>query len=142
MACVDEQFSIGTLSDLTGVTTETIRYYERKGLIPHPPRTPSGHRSYSSEHLKRLTFVRRSRQLGFSLQEIRGLLDTVYGGSYTCDEIRARTITHVRDVQQRIAELRRMEAALMEISAQCAGGPTQQCPIIDALFDLRAASSG
>jgi len=141
MSSLDQHFGIGTLSDRTGVTPETIRYYERKGLIPSPPRTAKGHRSYGLEHLKRLTFIRRSRQLGFSMQEIRGLLDLVDDQSYTCDEVRERTMSHVQDVRQKIADLRRMEAMLMDISAQCTGGPTPACPIIDALFDLSATAS-
>ncbi len=78
-----QHFGIGALSTRTGVNIETIRYYEREGLLPHPPRTAGGHRSYSEDHLKRLTFIRRSRELGFSIAEIRGLLALVDGGSYT-----------------------------------------------------------
>jgi MerR family mercuric resistance operon transcriptional regulator len=84
---------IGGLSKLTGVKIETIRYYERQKLLVDPPRSEGGHRCYNEDHLKRLTFIRRSRQLGFSMEEIRELLILVEGGMYTCGEVNALTRT-------------------------------------------------
>ena len=127
---------IGVLSEQTGVKIETIRYYEREGLLPSPPRTSGGHRSYSEDHLKRLTFIRRSRELGFSMAEIRELLALVDGGSYTCGEIKALTLDHARSVRSKITDLQRMEKMLVEIASGCAGGTVPDCPIIDALLDL------
>ena len=89
-----QHFGIGALSAQTGVIIETIRYYEHEGLMPAPPRTAGGHRSYSEDHLKRLTFIRRCRELGFSMAEIRGLLALVDGGSYTIASRDRRLIHH------------------------------------------------
>ena len=133
-------FGIGVLSEQTGVNIETIRYYEREGLLPHPPRTAGGHRSFSEDHLKRLTFIRRSRELGFSLAEIRVLLALVDGGSYTCGEIKALTLEHAESVRSKISDLRRIKRILLDISSQCEGGAVPECPIIDALLDLKTAA--
>ena len=133
-------FGIGALSAETGVKIETIRYYEREGLLPHPPRTAGGHRSFSEDHLKRLTFIRRSRELGFSLAEIRVLLALVDGGSYTCGEIKALTLEHAESVRTKISDLRRIKRILLDISSQCEGGAVPECPIIDALLDLKTAA--
>ena len=80
-------YSIGQLAERTSVNLETIRYYERIGLMPAPPRTEGGHRVYDRNHLKRLGLIRRSRELGFSIEEIRALLRLVDGGDYTCAEV-------------------------------------------------------
>ncbi len=133
-------FGIGVLSEQTGVNIETIRYYEREGLLPHPPRTAGGHRSFSEDHLKRLTFIRRSRELGFSLAEIRVLLALVDGGSYTCGEIKALTLEHAESVRSKISDLRRIKRILLDISSRCEGGAVPECPIIDALLDLKTAA--
>ncbi len=130
-------FGIGVLSEQTGVNIETIRYYEREGLLPHPPRTAGGHRSFSEDHLKRLTFIRRSRELGFSLAEIRVLLALVDGGSYTCGEVKALTLEHAESVRSKISDLRRIKRILLDISSRCEGGAVPECPIIDALLDLK-----
>lgn len=131
-----QHFGIGVLSDRTGVNIETIRYYEREGLLPDPPRTAGGHRSYGEDHLKRLTFIRRSRELGFSMAEIRDLLALVDGGSYTCGEVKALTIDHAKNVREKIVDLQRMEKMLDAISSQCEGGSIPECPIIDALLEV------
>ncbi len=128
-----KRLGIGALSELSGVNIETIRYYERAGLLPAPPRTAGGHRSYSSDHFKRLTFIRRSRRLGFSTDEVRGLLSLVNSGSYTCGEVHALTMKHLDDVRRKIADLRRMEKSLVEISSACEGGAAPECPIIETL---------
>ena len=126
--------TIGGLSKGTGCNIETIRYYERIGLMPTPPRSQGGHRLYDEEHLKRLTFVRRSRELGFTLKEVRDLLRLVDGGSYTCAEVRTLTLDHAGEVRRKIEDLRKLEDVLKEMAAQCEGGEVPQCPIIDALF--------
>ena len=127
--------TIGTLSKLTGCNIETIRYYERIGLLPAPPRTEGGHRSYGEVHTKRLTFIRRSRELGFTIQEVRELLGLVDGEHCTCDEVQAMTLGHLADVKQKMADLRRLERVLKNMAAQCSGGKVPECPIIDALFE-------
>ncbi len=135
---IPKHFGIGTLSEQTGVKIETIRYYEREGLMPAPPRTAGGHRSYTEDHLKRLTFIRRSRELGFSMKEVRDLLGLIDGGTYTCREVKHLTLEHAEVVRMKITDLRRLEKLLLEISSQCEGGEVPECPIIDALFDPRA----
>lgn len=129
-----KQTTIGWLSGQTGCNIETIRYYERIGLMPAPPRTEGGHRLYDEEHARRLTFIRRSRELGFTLEDVRGLLGLVDGGNYTCSEVKALTLGHRREVREKIADLRRLERTLGQISAQCEGGSIPDCPIIDALL--------
>jgi len=130
----DRDVGIGALSRATGVNIETVRYYERIGILPPPPRSAGGHRLYGVEHMKRLAFVRRSRELGFSLQEVRGLLGLVDGGAGTCDQVKTVTLDHLDDVRRRIADLRRMERVLRGMAATCEGGAIPDCPIIDTLF--------
>ena len=125
---------IGTLAEHTGCNKETIRYYEKIGLLPSPPRSNGGRRLYTEDHLKRLTFIRRSRQLGFHLDEIRELLNLVDGGSYTCDEVKELTLTHADEVERKIEDLQKMSSVLREITSKCAGGKVPECPIIDVLF--------
>ncbi|MEC4681621.1 MAG: helix-turn-helix domain-containing protein [Nitrospirota bacterium] len=127
--------TIGGLSKQTGCNIETIRYYERIGLLPKPPRTEGGHRLYEREQIKRLVFIRRSRELGFSLDEIRTLLRLVDGKRYTCQEVKALTEEHLGDIKKKIADLKKLQKTLGEISAQCQGGQVPKCPIIDALFE-------
>ena len=125
---------IGELSRHTGCNIETIRYYERIGLLPPPPRTEGGHRLYADEHLKRLTFIRRSRELGFTLREVRGLLELVDGGDFTCEEVRVLTLEHLSEVRQKVADLRKLERVLKTMAAQCSGGNVPECPIVEALY--------
>ena len=127
--------TIGGLSKQTGCHIETIRYYERIGILSKPPRTEGGHRLYEREQIKRLVFVRRSRELGFSLEEIRTLLRLVDGKRYTCREVKAVTEQHLEDVGKKISDLRKLQRTLNGISSQCDGGLVPECPIIDALFE-------
>lgn len=125
--------TIGVLSKRTGCNIETIRYYERIGLLPAPPRTQGGHRLYGEAHFERLTFVRRSRELGFTLDDVRGLLRLVDGGHYTCAEVRDVTLQHLGEIRSKVADLRRLERVLKEMAAQCTGDDVPECPVIDAL---------
>ncbi len=100
-----------------------------------PPRTEEGHRLYEREQIKRLVFIRRSRELGFSLDEIRTLLRLVDGKRYTCQEVKTLTEEHLGDIKKKIADLKKLQKTLGEISAQCQGGQVPECPIIDALFE-------
>lgn len=139
MSEAQRNLTIGALSRRAGVHIETIRYYERSGLMPKPPRSGGGHRLYHRDHLKRLVFIRRGRELGFSLEEIRALLGLVDGGGYTCGEVKALTERHLVDIRQKIADLRRLEKTLKEIASQCAGGSVPECPIIEGLFNAKSA---
>lgn len=123
---------IGELSRLTGVNIETIRYYERIRMLPAPPRTGGGRRVYGPVQVQTLTFIRRSRELGFTLEEIRNLLGLVEGG-HACGEVKAAALLHLGSIKRKIADLRRMERTLVRTAALCEGGDAPYCPILDAL---------
>ncbi|GJL51874.1 MAG: MerR family transcriptional regulator [Nitrospirales bacterium] len=127
--------TIGGLSHKTGCHIETIRYYEKIGLLPQPSRSEGGHRLYGADQVKRLIFIRRSRELGFSLDEIRTLLKLVDGKRYTCQKVKRITEKHLEDVGRKISDLKRLQKTLRNISSQCDGGLVPECPIIDALFE-------
>lgn len=131
---VKQAFSIGEVSRRSGVNIETIRYYERVRLLPPPLRTEGGHRLYPDDCLKRLIFIRRSRELGFTLDKIRNLLSLIEGG-YRCGEVKNTALTHLKDIRQKIADLRRMERTLAETATRCEGGDAPDCPIIESLFE-------
>lgn len=126
-------YGIGELSRQSGVHIETIRYYEKSRLLPPPPRSAGGHRLYSESQLKRLAFIRRSRELGFTLDEIRKLLGLVEGG-YTCGLVKETALAHLKDIRRKIADLRRMERSLAGTVARCGSDAAPDCPIIDVLF--------
>ena len=102
--------------------------------MPKPARSTGSYRLYTTEHLKRLTFVRRGRELGFTLDELRDLLRLVDGHAYTCVEVRTLTLGHVADIRRKIADLKRLERVMVDISSRCSGKRIPDCPIIDALF--------
>lgn len=135
-----DRLLIGALSTQSGVNIETIRYYERIGVMPAPQRSAGGYRIYGPDHLKRLTFVRRGRELGFSLDELRDLLRLVDGHAFTCVEVHALTVKHLAKIRRKIADLRRLQRVMGEIAAQCTGDRIPECPIIDALFDARPSA--
>lgn len=130
----NDELSRGALAKRTGVNGETIRYYEKIGLMPKPMRTSGGHRIYGQSQLKRLSFIRRTRELGFNLKEIRGLLELVDGGEYSCAEVRDRTVDHLSDVTQKIGDLQKMQRTLKTMVSKCDGGQLPDCPIVDALY--------
>jgi len=124
---------IGELSRRTGCNIETIRYYERIGLIPPPPRR-GRYRSYGGEDVARLGFVRRARELGFTLDEVRALLGLAAGGQTTCAEVRDLAAAHLTDVRARIADLRRMERVLADSVRACDAGEDAGCPLVETLY--------
>lgn len=121
------------LAKATGCNLETIRYYEKTGLLAEPLRSAKGYRIYGESDIRRLRFIMRARALGFTIEEIRGLLALVDGGTQTCAEVKARTELHLEDVRTKIADLRRIETILAETAAQCSGGAVPQCAVLDAL---------
>lgn len=123
----------GELARRTGCHLETVRYYEQTRLMPNPPRSAAGHRQYTEGHERRLRFILRGRELGFTIDEIRRLLGLVDRRRVTCGEIRATALAHLEDVRRKIADLRRMERTLAETAARCRGGDVPECPIIDTL---------
>ena len=125
---------IGMLSRRTGCNIETIRYYEKIGLLPAPARSEGGHRLYGHGHLMRLGFVRRAPGLGFTLDEIRALLQLAEDRDRPCAEAREVAVVHLADVRAKIADLRAMEAVLAETVLRCADGKTPDCPLLETLF--------
>ncbi len=126
--------SIGKLSKATGVNIETIRYYEKIGIMPKSGRSTGGNRLYEGEHIKRLAFIRRSRELGFSLDEIRELLKMVDEDTYTCAEIASLSQKHLDDIRAKIKDLRKIERHMKDMLSQCSHDHTPDCAIIDVLF--------
>jgi MerR family transcriptional regulator, mercuric resistance operon regulatory protein len=122
------------LARRTGCNLETVRYYEKVMLLPEPPRTAGGYRSYDTTHERRLRFVLRARELGFSLDEIRELLRLVDERDQPCAEARAVAAAHLDDVRAKIADLKRMERVLKQVVAKCADGSLPECPLIETLF--------
>lgn len=121
------------LARLTGCNLETIRYYENVGLMPDPPRTASGHRRYAPAHVERLNFVMRARDLGFTMEEIRGLLSLVDRGSHTCAEVEVMGRHHLEVVRAKIRDLQVIETVLAQTIARCTGSDTPDCPLLDVL---------
>ena len=132
---------IGELSRRTGCNIETIRYYERIGLMPAPPRR-GRYRSYGADDVGRLGFVRRARELGFTLDQVRALLGLAAGGQAACAEVRTLAASHLQDVRARIADLRRMERALAESVRACDAGHAPGCPLIQTLYADRSRPTG
>ena len=126
---------IGAVSNETGVSIETIRYYERAGILDEPSRSQGGHREYDHEQLKRINFVKRCRDLGFSLKEVRNLLTLVASEEQSCKEVHDVTVKHLDNVRRKLSDLKKLEQALVEMSEKCAEGASPQCPIIEVLFD-------
>lgn len=128
-----ENHPIGELSRLCGVNIETIRYYERIKMLPPPPRTASGRRIYGSTDLRTLTFIRRSRELGFSLDEIRALLRLAGPEKASCREVRAIAAHHLEDIRAKLSDLKKLERLLAKTVARCSGNTAPDCPVLDIL---------
>ncbi|MDE4176323.1 MULTISPECIES: MerR family transcriptional regulator [Rhodobacterales] len=123
----------GDLARATGCNIETIRYYEKTGLLPDPPRSAAGYRIYSAAHATRLRFILRARKLGFSMEDIRGLMGLDDGAAPTCAEVKERTERHLADVRAKISDLRRIESVLAATASRCSGAEVPNCPVLDAI---------
>ncbi len=126
---------IGELAKKTNCLVETVRYYERIDLMLKPVRSESGHRIYDQKALKRLHFIRNSREIGLTLKEIRSLLTLVENEKVTCPEVENFTEDHLRRVHAKIEDLLKLETSLKNLLTQCGTNKTFGCPIIDALFE-------
>jgi len=129
---------IGGLANGTGTNVETIRYYEREGLISVPPRTKGGHRAYGQQHVQRLSFIRRSRELGFSLNDVRKLLQLADNGATCTTAAKEVTARHLAVVREKIKSLKKLEKALTIMATACAPGEPLPCPILEALSGVHA----
>jgi MerR family mercuric resistance operon transcriptional regulator len=129
-----ENFTIGQLARRARVNIETVRYYERRGLMPEPPRRESGYRQYSQTDIARIQFIKRAKELGFSLKEILALLSLRVDPHTTCGDVKRRAEVKIADIDQKIKDLQRMRMALATLAAACKGeGPSSACPILEAL---------
>ena len=134
-----DDLTIGKLSELTGVNIETIRYYERTKVLPAPPRTDSGRRVYQSSDVRTLAFLRRARELGVSLDDIRTLLRLGGPEKASCREVRRIAAHHLDDIRAKIGDLRKLERLLAKTVAQCTGTTAPNCPVL-AILDVRRSN--
>ncbi len=126
--------SIGQVARRAGVGVETVRFYEREGLLEEPVRRASGYRQYAGEAVKHIRFIKRAQQLGFSLKEIRELLTLRVDAETSCEQVKERTAAKLAEVEQKIAELQYMRQALLQVAFLCEEeGPKSRCPLLDAL---------
>jgi MerR family mercuric resistance operon transcriptional regulator len=125
--------TIGELSRLTGVHIETIRYYERIKMLPKPPRTAGGRRTYSSTHVRQLAFIKRSRELGFSPDDVRKLLRLGGPEKAPCRQVRDVALSHLNDIRAKITDLRKLERLWAKTVAKCTGTTAPECPVLDIL---------
>lgn len=129
------QFRIGELAEKCSVNKETIRYYERIGLIPEPDRTESGYRMYSQQIIDRLNFIKRMQELGFTLNEIDKLLGVVDRDESKCRDMYDFTVLKLEDIQRKIEDLKRIEQMLMDLKERCPENKDiYECPIIETLM--------
>ena len=126
--------TIGQVARKAGVGLETVRFYERKGLIEEPPRGESGYRQYPELAVDRIRFIRRAKELGFSLKEISELLYLRVNPTATSADVRRQAEAKIADIEEKMRDLNRMKTALETLTAACCGqGPTSECPILKAL---------
>ena len=125
--------NIGELARATGTNVETIRYYERIGLLPAPPRTASNYRAYSATHVGRLSFARRARDLGFSIEQIRALLDLSDQRDRSCEAVNIIAREHLAEVERKLTDLQALRRELSALIGQCQHGTIAECRIIEAL---------
>lgn len=129
-----EGLTTARLAREVGVNVETIRYYERHGLLPKVPRTASGYRQFSEDHAIRLRFIRRAQELGFTLKEVKELLEIRVKPGSGCADVRRKAEAKTADVDQKIRHLQAIRKALLKLTATCAGlGPVTDCSILEAL---------
>lgn len=130
----EKSFTIGRVAKAAGIGVETLRFYEREGLIPKPPRRPSGYREYPLETATRIHFIGRAKELGFTLKEIKGFFSLRVDPRKTCADVRQLAEFKMKAVAEKIRQLRSIQSALQKLLKQCKGkGPTSQCPILENL---------
>ena len=130
------RLTIGELSRLTGVKATTIRWYEAEGWLPSPARTEGGHRSYGDTHVRRLGFIRHSRELGFSMEHIRSLLDLADRPGNDCSAAHTIAMAHIAEVDARMHRLAALRSELERMANNCIGSQVQECRIIETLADF------
>ena len=127
-------FKTSEVAKQGGVNLETIRYYERRGLLPKPSRTPAGYRAFGTDAVRRLRFITHAQELGFSLKEVKELLALRVDARTSCADVRTRAEAKIGDIDQKLRALRAMKRALVRLTAACVGrGPVSACPILESL---------
>ena len=128
------EFTSGTAAERAGVNQETLRYYERRGLLPVPTRSSANYRLYSEDAVRRIRFIKRAQDLGFTLVEIKELLTLTESIEANCSDVRQRALRKIRDVEQRMRDLKRIKKTLQELAELCPGSSDlEDCPILRAL---------
>lgn len=135
-ASMGAPFGIGRLAALTGTAPDTIRYYERIGLMPRAPRSGGRQRVYRDADAQRLLFIRRARDLGFGLEQVASLLALAAPGRRSCATVRALASRRLDEVRARLADLQRLECALADTVARCSGDAVPACPVLSLLEGL------
>lgn len=131
-----DNLSIGQLASAAGVTVETLRFYEKQGLLSEPQRTDSGYRQYPPDSIKRVRFIQHAKQVGFTLNDIGELLALRQDQNTACADIKSRAIRKIEEVDQKIRELERIRDALQRMAQKCSGaGALSDCPILEELDD-------
>ena len=129
-----EALTRGALAQQGRVNAETIRYYERRGLLPKPSRTPAGYRAFGTDAVRRLRFIKHAQELGFSLKEVKELLALRVDPRTSCADVRRRAEAKIVDIDEKLRALRAMKRALVRLRAACAGqGPVSECAILESL---------
>ena len=128
-----QKLTIGKLADGAGINLETVRYYERIGLMPEPGRTRGGHRAYADFHIRRLAFIRRARELGFSVNDVRAFLKLAEPDRASCGEVEKLAAVHLQAVRAKLGDLTRLEKLLVNMVTQCRNNRSRSCPVITML---------
>ena len=136
---MENTMSIGALAKATSTKVETVRWYEQVGLLPAPTRTSGNYRAYDAAHLGRLSFIRRARDLGFSLDQIRALLDIAGQQDRSCEAVDVIAREHLDEVDRKIADLQALRRELDALIGQCRQGRVAECRIIEALAPTRCS---
>jgi MerR family mercuric resistance operon transcriptional regulator len=138
-----ETLTTAALAGQCGVNLQTLRYYEREGLLPPPPRTSAGYRTFPPEAVARVQFIKHAQALGFTLREIKELLALRVDPRTTCADVRDRALAKVADIEQKIRTLQAIKAALTHLAAACTGeGPASSCSLLEALAGRMSAPTG
>lgn len=132
--------TIGDLAKATATKVETVRYYERAGLLPAPARTDGNYRAYTADHLGRLSFIRRARDLGFTLEQVRALLGLSDQKERSCEAVDALARAHLAEVDRKISDLKALRRELADVIGQCGRGTIADCRIIEALAPSRSVA--
>jgi Hg(II)-responsive transcriptional regulator len=135
-----ETLRIGEVAGRAGVNVQTVRFYERRGLLPEPPRRACGYREYAPESVRRVRFIKRAQELGFTLAEVEELLRLGEDSRIPCREVRATTEMKIADIEEKMRRLRAMRAALAALIESCVANREHHCPLLEALDEAPVRS--